>query len=187
MRGAGLDFRMSDPDPTAWFCLQSKPKCEHIAAAHLRRLEGVEVFCPRLRFQRATKRGKVWFTEALFPCYLFARFDPVPSLRAVRYSQGVTRIVGFGGGMPTVPDEVIEGLREEVGGDEPYEMKGEIEVGDEVLVAEGPMKGLRGLVTHQLDGTARVRILLEFLGEQRLVEIEKESLGADADPRRGMG
>ena len=60
----------SKPVPSlAWFCLRAQPKHEHIAAQHLKKLPGVEVFCPRVRFQRATRRGKVWFTEAMFPNY----------------------------------------------------------------------------------------------------------------------
>ncbi|HXO97259.1 MAG TPA: transcription termination/antitermination NusG family protein, partial [Chthoniobacterales bacterium] len=58
---------------SAWYCLRAQPKREHIAAAHLRILQGVTVFCPRIRFQRATQRGLVWVTEAMFPGYLFAR------------------------------------------------------------------------------------------------------------------
>src|ERR1039458_7771599 len=66
--------QMSEYTP-AWFCIRSQPKHEHIAAAHLKREPGIEVYLPRVRFKRATRRGPVWFTEAFFPNYLFARFD----------------------------------------------------------------------------------------------------------------
>ncbi len=58
----------------AWYCVRSQNKHEHIAAAHLRMLDGVTVFCPRIRFKRTTRRGVVWVTEGMFPGYLFARF-----------------------------------------------------------------------------------------------------------------
>ena len=45
----------------AWFCVRSQPKREHIAAAHLRNLVEVEVFCPRLRIRKATRRGGCYF------------------------------------------------------------------------------------------------------------------------------
>src|SRR5258708_33348521 len=67
---------LSRQQPTnAWFCLRAQPKREHIAAACLRQTCEVEVFCPRLRFRKLTSRGPVWFIEAMFPGYLFARFD----------------------------------------------------------------------------------------------------------------
>ena len=34
----------------SWFCLRTQPKREHIAAACLRQIPEVEVFCPRVRF-----------------------------------------------------------------------------------------------------------------------------------------
>ena len=56
-----------------WFCLRAQPKHEHIAAAHLQKVSEVEVFLPRVRFQRATRQGMAWVTEALFPNYFFSR------------------------------------------------------------------------------------------------------------------
>ena len=50
---------------------------------------------PRVRFQRATRRGKVWFTEAMFPNYLFARFA-LRDLRLIKATQGVAGVVHFG-------------------------------------------------------------------------------------------
>ena len=80
----------------AWYCLKTQTKREAIAAAHLRELEGVEVFCPMLRYRKATRRGKVWWVEALFPGYLLARFRLSTDERAVMYSQGVRGLVRFG-------------------------------------------------------------------------------------------
>ena len=77
----------------AWFCIRSQPKYEHLAAAHLQREPGFEVYLPRIRFKRATRRGPVWFTEALFPNYLFARFDPAACLRRVCHARGVRGVV----------------------------------------------------------------------------------------------
>ena len=54
----------SSPSEPAWYCLKTQTKREAIAAAHLRELEGVEVFCPMLRYRKATRRGKVWWVEA---------------------------------------------------------------------------------------------------------------------------
>src|SRR5262245_8514765 len=69
--------------PVAWFCLRSHPKHEHIAAGHLRAMEGVEVFNPRIRFVRSTRLGPAPVTEAMFPNYLFARFNWRESLTRV--------------------------------------------------------------------------------------------------------
>src|SRR5262245_37940374 len=96
----------------AWFCVRSQPKHEHIAAAHLARFDDVEVFNPRIRFARSTRKGPTWVIESLFPNYLFARFHWKSGLSKVRYSPGLSHVVHFGTRWPTVPDGVIEQLRQ---------------------------------------------------------------------------
>ncbi|MBX7210962.1 MAG: hypothetical protein K1X78_21835 [Verrucomicrobiaceae bacterium] len=166
-----------------WYCVHTKPKCEHSAAAVLRDVNGVETFCPRIRFQRSTERGKVWFVEALFPSYFFARFDAATACRAVRHSQNVIRIIEFGGHPVCVPDAAIERLREEMDYSEVREIRVGIKVGDNVEVAEGPMRGLSGIVESIHSGEERVRILLEFLGRQSVVEVNASKLISEKTPR----
>jgi transcriptional antiterminator RfaH len=100
---------------SAWYCLRSRPKHEHIAAAHLRMLEGVTVFCPRIRFKRATRRGIVWFTEAMFPGYLFGRFELAEMHRHVQCAHGVGGIVRFGNRYPTIEERALAQLRDQTG------------------------------------------------------------------------
>src|ERR1051326_6145194 len=102
----------------AWFCLRTQPKHEHIAAGHLKSEPGIEVYLPRIRFKRSTRRGPVWFTEALFPNYLFARFDLALNLRKRHHIRGVRGVVHFGEHWPAIPDGVIAELRATVGADE---------------------------------------------------------------------
>src|SRR5215467_15412648 len=93
-RTANTPHKETDAKP-AWYCLRAQPKHEHIAAAHLRILEGVTAFCPRIRFRRVTRQGTVWVTEAMFPGYLFARFELLEMHRQVQYAHGVSGIVRF--------------------------------------------------------------------------------------------
>ena len=166
-----LPSLMTHSEP-AWYCVHTKPKCEHSAASVLRELgDGVEAFCPRIRFQRSTRRGKVWFVEALFPSYFFARFNPALWLRAVKHSQNVIRVVEFGGTPIPVPDEAIQRLKIEMGQAEVREVSVSVKVGDTVEVTEGPLRGLVGIVERVHNGEERVRILLDFLGHQSAVEV----------------
>jgi transcriptional antiterminator RfaH len=158
-------------DEPAWYCIHTKPKCEHLAAGALRALPGVEPYCPRIRFQKVTTRGKVWFVEALFPSYLFAKFVPLESFRAVRHAQNVIRVIEFGGTPVPVPQSAILALQEEMQNKELREVVPALQVGDSVRLAEGPMRGLTGIVERMLTGAERVRVLLEFLGRQSVVEV----------------
>lgn len=167
----------------AWYVVHTRPKCEHIAASMMAGLEGVETYCPRIRFQKITRRGKVWFIEALFPSYFFARFIPVDSMRAVKYSQGVIKVVDFGGSLTSVPDSAIEELRAEMKDEEVCEVAVGVKVGDTVELTEGPMRGMKGIVNAMLTGVERVRILLEFLGRENAVEVPLSKILTEHTPR----
>jgi transcription antitermination factor NusG len=175
------------PEPqTAWYVVHTRPKCEHLAASLMLGLPGVETYCPRIRFQRSTRRGKVWFVEALFPSYFFARFDPQVSVRAVKHAQNVIRIVDFGGNLIPVPDSVIAALRQEMGDQELREIQVGVSIGDTVELTEGPMRGLKGIVNSIHSGAERVKILLEFLGRESLVEVATTQLLTEHTPRQVM-
>jgi transcription antitermination factor NusG len=115
-----------ETDKHRWFCVRTQTKREHIAAKHLRELEGVEVFCPRMRYRRATRRGKVWWLEPHFPGYLLAKFDRDEMERAVTFCQGVRGLVRFGTEIPDIPDATVRNLirqvREQAGGEGEEEM-----------------------------------------------------------------
>jgi transcriptional antiterminator RfaH len=167
------DITGPDSGP-AWYCVQAQPKHEHIAAAHLRRcIEGIDVFNPRLRVRRATRRGAVWFVEALFPGYLFARFDPVATMENVETTPGVRTVVRFGPLTPSVPDPVIDDLRTSYGTDELIEVGDDLRPGDEVDVAAGPFRGFDAKVLCVLSAPERIRILLEILGRKTPVELPR--------------
>ena len=170
----------------AWYVVHTRPKCEHLAAGLMLGLPEVETYCPRIRFQRNTRRGKVWFVEALFPSYFFARFDPLVSLRAVKHSQNVIRILDFGGVPVSVPATVIESLREEMANQEIHEVRVGVQVGDTVELTEGPMRGLKGIVNSIANGDDRVKILMEFLGRESLVEVNTSQILTEHTPREAM-
>lgn len=175
-------MRTAEPH-SAWFCLRSQPKHEHIAARHLRQMTGVEVFLPRIRFRRKTRHGSAWTTEALFPNYLFARFDWTDLLRRVCHAPGVSGVIHFGDQWPTVPDQLVGELRELFGAEELHVLPAEPKVGDEVKIAGGAFHGLTAVVTHALPARKRVTVLLEFLGRQTAVEVPLEKVVRSGDAR----
>ena len=174
---------MNPPNPNIaqWFCVRTQTKREHIAAGHLRELEGVEVFCPRLRYRKATRRGKIWWIEPLFPGYVLARFDLAEMERAVTFCHGIRGLVRFGSEIPAVPDSFVESLRTEVrnraGEDEElFSVSPVIEAGDEVEIAHGPLQGMRGTIVSVAPAAERVKILLDFLGQPQAVDVDLFSI-----------
>ncbi len=174
----------SASDEPAWYCARTQTKREHIAAEHLRGVGGVEVFCPRIRYKKATRRGKIWWMEPLFPGYLLVRFRRSEMERAVTFSQGIRGLVKFGSEIPSVPDSLVNSLREEVRmrskdgdtADEMFTVSPILEIGEEVEIASGPFQGMRGSIVEVTSATERVKILLEFLGQQQAIDLDFFSL-----------
>jgi transcriptional antiterminator RfaH len=163
-------------DQPAWFCARTQPKHEHIAARNLMGRLGLQVFNPRLRIERATRRGVVRIVEPLFPCYLFVRCHLAEQVDDIRYTNGISSLVHFGPQIPAVPDEVIEELRQCFGSEEPMMVQDPLRIGSEVTVAEGSLLGSRGIVVRVLPAKQRVQILLDFLGRTTLTELDRKSL-----------
>jgi transcriptional antiterminator RfaH len=178
-------MRMSE-SPSAWFCLRSQPKHEHIAARHLRQMPEVDVFLPRIRFRRKTRHGTVWATEALFPNYLFACFNWKESLRRVCHSPGVAGVIHFGDQWPTIPGELIGELRSMFGSEEIHVLPAEPDVGDEIQIAGGAFHGLTAVVTQVMPARKRVTVLLEFLGRQTAVQVPLENVVRSGNARETL-
>ena len=167
-------------EEAAWYCLRTQIKREHIAAASLQALGEIEVVCPRVRYKKVTRRGKIWWVEPLFPGYLLARFALAEHGRAVSYAKGVSRILRFGERVPTVPARFVEDLRAELakvkGGEELITLQPTAEPGDEVELAEGPLQGMTGTVIEVRPAEERVRIFVEFLGQDQPIDVDLYAL-----------
>ena len=163
-----------------WYCVSCRTKAEHLAAKHLRLLPNVEVFSPRIRYKKSTKRGIVWWLEALFPGYILAKFSMAESHRAVTYAHGVIKIVRFGDNVPHVPSEFVEVLKEDLEKKQAEEdvltLAPPIEEGQEVEVATGAFEGVQGIVHEISPATERVKVLLEILGGEQIIEMDIYSI-----------
>jgi transcriptional antiterminator RfaH len=169
------DLLAETPD-ASWFCLRCQPKREHVASAHLRKLPGVETCCPRVRIRKATRRGPVWFVTAMFPGYLFARFNFALWHRLIKQTTGITGFVQFGDRLALLPDNLVSEIRDRSGADEILEVSHLPEPGQQVRVASGPFEGAEALVTRLLATRDRVEILMEWLGRSLPTEVATTDL-----------
>lgn len=149
-----------DRGSAAWYCLRSRRNKECVAAAHLKALANVQVFCPRIRFRRRSRRSQksALFTDALFPGYFFARFPTTEILPAVERLSGIRGIVSFNEKHAVVKEEVIEALRVET----ETKMNG-LAAGDRIRLTDRGIGGLEAVITDILSGGERVQTLVDFL------------------------
>jgi transcriptional antiterminator RfaH len=158
-------------DDPMWFCLRAEPKREHLAATALRRRFAIECLSPRLRFRKLTRRGPIWFVEAMFPGYVFAKFAYSSLYRAVESSHGVRGILRFGKRLAVVPENTVMALQAKSGADEIVTVDSSLKIGQPVQFIEGPFEGLEVVITQVLPARERIRVLLEFLGRSMEMEV----------------
>ena len=102
-------------DILRWYALHTHPKQENRADQNLKAW-GIETFNPHIRKRRYNQFTGLpnFVTQALFPRYLFARFDAGTLLGKIRYTRGVHSIVSFGDGPSPVSDEIIDVIKSRV-------------------------------------------------------------------------
>lgn len=171
----------STQNQARWYCVRTQTKREHIAAKHLKELDSVQVFCPRIRYRKATRRGKIWWIEPLFPGYVLVKFDLLSDERMIMHCQGVRGLVRFGSEIPyvseTVVSELIEQVRKQsIDTEELITVVTQPAIGDEVEIAYGPLQGMKGVIAQVSPATERIKVLLEFLGQTQAVDLDLFSI-----------
>ncbi len=161
---------------SAWYCARTKPKHEHIAAANVRKTLKLDVFNPRLRMERATRRGVVRSLDPLFPCYIFVRCVIEDRLNDIQHTNGVSSLVRFGHKIPVVGDAIIEALQKCFEVEGTLTLEDRLLPDDEVIVADGAFAGMQAKVLRVMTATRRVQILLDILGGPTSVEMARDSV-----------
>ena len=152
-----------------WYVINTKPKKE-FQVERLFVEGGFEIYTPKYRQDKQIK--------PFFPGYQFVNFEYPEQYRIVKYTRGVKRIIGNESGPIPVSEEVIKQIKtREVNGLIELEKYGlEPDVGDEIQVMEGAMKGLRGVFQKEMTAKEGVIILLNYVSYQGTLVIEKKKL-----------
>jgi transcriptional antiterminator RfaH len=161
---------------SAWYAVLCKPRREVLAETNLVN-QGYSVFLPRLATQ--SRRDGKWIdtVEPLFPRYLFlAETSEQQGLAPVRSTLGVSDLVRFGGQPATVPESVVNSLRERL---DPATgacaQRNVFKRGAPIKLRDGPFAGLDG-VFDLAAGENRVFVLLDFLGKINKVKVCRDWL-----------
>ena len=140
----------------------------------------MEAYLPLLVQLRQWTDRKKRVEFPLFPGYVFARFGPA-QVHQVLLTPGVVTIVRSGGAPLPVRESELESVRIVLAcanaGHPIPEAAEYVELGQEVLVNEGPFSGVRGVVTEDR-GRARVVVRLSALKRAISVELPRGMLRA---------
>jgi transcription antitermination factor NusG len=167
-----------EPDPSSavrhpWFALQVRMRHESGVAEHLES-KGYEWFLPHYRERRRWSDRIKEVDAALFPGYLFCRFNPLNRLPILK-TPGVTQIVGYNRVPVPVDEQEIEAIRTLVDSGMPNFPCAYLGVGSKVRIEAGALRGLEGLLT-EVKGKRRLVLSITLLQRSVAVEIDSESV-----------
>ena len=161
--------------PHRWFAIQTLSRHEKVVRSQLE-MRNVETFLPTMRRVSQWTDRKMEIDVPLFAGYCFARFSLADRLHVLQ-SQGVVRMIGFGGRPEPIPDEEIESLRKLISSPSDYVCCPYLIEGMLVEVIRGPLQGVKGRLVRE---AKPCRLVLSISLIQRAVTIEIDAASVAA-------
>jgi len=155
-----------------WFVIQTKPGGEHRVETHLLN-QKIETFLPLIEAHQYRNGKMVQIIKPFFPNYLFARLDLKFHYYKVKWTRGVSKILGSGDGPALISEKVIQMIKERIGKDNLVKLEEELKEGDAVQVTSGPFKEFNGIFQKKISGNGRVRILLNMIGVDVPIQLSR--------------
>jgi transcriptional antiterminator RfaH len=155
-----------------WYVVQTKPTDEHRVETHLLNQE-IETFLPLLETHQYSNGKMIQRVKPLFPNYLFASLDLQLHYYKVKWTRGVSKILGVGSEPTPISEKVVQRIRNRVGEDNLVRLEEEWKEGDVVQITAGPFKELMGIFQKKMSDNGRVRILLNLIGVDVPVQISQ--------------
>lgn len=138
----------------SWFVIWTESRAEKKVEARIAAL-GLSPWLPTVKERRRWSDRWQEVVSPLFPGYLFARARSVEWHKVLR-TPGVLTVVKHEGHPALLQDGFIATLRAAIEGNgsalEPVAESGDYRPGDEVIVQEGVLKGMRGVVHERRSG-----------------------------------
>ena len=155
-----------------WYVIRTKPRNEELAQSYLSN-HGITTFLPWMQIV-PTRSGKD--RNPLFPGYLFARFDVKENYPLVRWGKGINTILGYGRYPTPLADEVVAIIKSRAGEENIVKIAYQLNKNDCVRIRSGPLKDLLGIFDRWVSDSGRVRVLLNLIGYQPIVELHYSQL-----------
>ena len=164
------DHFLENVHAVCWYALRVRPRFELVASRHLR-AKGYDEYLPtRMVSRRWTDRVRT-AEVALFPGYMFCRFDAQRRL-PILVTPGVMSIVKIGNCPTPLTDIEIESIQRAAVSGLRCESLSFIPEGEPIAVTRGPLAGLNGTL---IEIKSRLRLIIALPLLQRSLSVEIDS------------
>ena len=160
----------TDRELAPWYVVQTKPAKEYSVETNLVKQE-IEVFLPKYESFQHVGPISILKIKPLFPNYLFARLDLGTHYYKVKWTRGVSKILGNATNPVPVSENVIHTIKCRMGADNLVKLEDNLSEGDLICVTSGPFKDLTGIFAKRMSDRGRVRVLLNMIGVDVPVQI----------------
>lgn len=133
--------------------------------------KGVVSFLPLIEQVRQWKDRKKRVKLPLFTSYVFVRIDLSDRYKVLQ-TDGVVRMVSFGGVPAAIPDWQINQLRRVIEHPDTLQLENYFREGDLVEVTSGPFSGIKGRL-REIRGETRVVINIDGIFQSASFVVEK--------------
>jgi transcriptional antiterminator RfaH len=155
-----------------WYVIQTKPANEHRVETHLLN-QGIEVLLPMLETFQYPYGNMVQKIKPLFPNYLFGKLDINVHYYKVKWTRGVSKILGIGNEPIPISEQVIEKIKEQMGENNLIKLDDGLEKGNIVQFTSGPFKELMGVFDKKMSDGKRIKVLLTLVGVDVPVQVSR--------------
>lgn len=164
-----------------WYVLQCWVRKESGIATQLEN-QGFECFLPKYKSLRSWSDRNTVVEQALFPGYIFCRFD-YTQRRPIVMTPGVLQVVGFGRKPIPVDDHEIEALQLAVDSQVAVQPWPYLEVGNRVRIHSGRLAGLEGILVN-FKGNNRVVLSVTLLQRSVALEVDLDWVASLENAKR---
>jgi len=165
----------SNPINLLWYVIQTKPGNEHRVETNLVNQE-IETFLPFVETYQSQRGKIVQAIKPFFPNYLFSRLDLGLHYYNVKWTRGVSKILGAGNEPVSISEKVIQSIKERIVKGKVVKLEDEFKEGDLIQITSGPFKDLTGIFQRKMSDSGRVRVLLSLIGVDIPIQISRRQM-----------
>ena len=159
----------------SWIVAKNKPNQDKIALINLER-QNFEFFQPTFKTMSRKQNKLKEIIKPVFPGYIFIAINlEEKNWHKINNTKGIFSVLVFGNEIPLIHCQLIEELKHRFSLNNIPKITNPLKIGMNAEITNGPFAQLIGKI-EEIDADQRIWILLDILGTQTRVSINKLNL-----------